>query len=422
MKLKIKSLIYFQIYFVMICRFLTSVLHFPQFIKYVPDVIAVILMMTMFIYDTPQKIRTKQRFTLNCLIFILFTYSICTSIFNAVPLMFVIWAIRVTFRFYIFYIACTKYLKMDDVEKIFSSFEKIFIINGILVLYQFLVAGYEGDYLGGIFGIETGCNGYMNVFFVIMLIYEMNSYYNKKIGATKFAFYIISMLAMAGISELKIFYVETVIAFLGLLLVNKPSKRTVKFLIICVVGLIVGLNVIKNVFPEAYLILFDLDEISKYLSASWSGGSEVARTTAIPFINRKFMNNSIIRELFGLGFGNCEMSSFFETPFAEKFANTNYRNFSFAMQYLETGLIGLILYASFFVVLLIDVIKGKCNEKTQVWKNFLIVYIILIGLNVWYNDTCKSDCAYLIYFCLAIFTIYQKDKCVIEIKKEDYNI
>lgn len=408
-KLKIKWLIYFQIYFILFSNFFITVLHVPSAIKYISDIITACLLVLML--TKKSKVFTKNNYQkyINCTIILFFAYCIINSIMHGVNPLYLAWAIRVTFRFYIFYIACVRYLVFDDVRKILLSFEKIYIINIIVVLYQFIVLGLRQDFLGGIFGIETGSNGYMNIFFILMLSYEMNKYYLKELKLSKFIFYILTMLAMAGMAELKFFYVESIIIILLVLLVNKPSKKTLVFVITSMVAFFIGIQVLKSEFPEAYAMLMDKESIDNYLSAGWTNGKEIARTTAIPMINNNFFDGKTSNMLFGLGFGNCEYSKFFQTPFAMMYSDTKYRNFTYAMQYLETGYVGLILYMLFFVTNFIGLLRYKFTKEKKIYANFLKIFIVMVGINTWYGGTNKEDIAYIIFLCMSIFGIILKD-------------
>lgn len=411
MKFKLKTLIYFQIYFILINRFLISEFHFPEVIKYVPDFITIILTIYLFCDQFKGKILiAKEQRILNNIILVLFIYSVVSSIIHFTKPLYFIWALRVTFRFYLFYVACINYLRKDDVEKILRGFEKAFLLNIILSFYQFFIQGYKLDNLGGIFGTESGCNGYLNIFFVIIIVYEISKYFSKEIKLMKLLYYLIFALIISSMAEIKFFYAEIIIIIGLVIILNKPNRRTIGFVIVTLIGIIIGLQALKQIFPESYKLLFSTESVTNYLGAvGWSQGIRIARTTAIPIINEYFFDNNILKYLFGFGFGNCEQSSFFITPFAEQYAYTNYRNFTYAMQYIETGIIGLIIYVSFFVENLILIIRNKSLRFLSKWKNFLIIFSLMMIINMWYGDTCKSDIAYLSYFCLAIFGVLIKN-------------
>lgn len=53
-------------------------------------------------------------------------------------------------------------------------------LDVVVSLYQFFVMQLDGDYLGGIFGVEKGGNVYTNIFFVIVVTKSVLSYLEKK--------------------------------------------------------------------------------------------------------------------------------------------------------------------------------------------------------------------------------------------------
>lgn len=384
--------------------FLIDELHMPSMLRYVPDVLLIcVFLYTVFKY---KSITIKSMNRGVSILFIAFLlYSCASSLFGMVNIKLFAWAFRCTFRFYVFYYLCIKYLHISDVEKVFINLEKMYLVNMLVLLYQFFVKGLRLDFLGGLFGSTYGCNGYLNVFLVIMLIYVVNQYFHKKATIGKLVFYLVSSLAIVGMAEIKFFYVEAVAIILIALVVNKPTVKTICFAIIAVIGLIIGLEVLRRVFPDSYLLLFDRDSINSYLAAGWAHGKQIGRTTAISFINNNFFNNQFIKKIFGLGFGNCEFSNFFESDFARMYKYTNYRNYTFAMQYLETGVIGLALYVSFFISIFIYALGKKYDDEKEIWATYVKTLIPLVLMLIWYSDACKSEPAYLIFFALAVFGI-----------------
>ena len=49
--------------------------------------------------------------------------------------------------------------------EIIPKLKKIYIINFFICLLEFGL-GYSGDNIGGIFGTQSGCNGYLNLFLI----------------------------------------------------------------------------------------------------------------------------------------------------------------------------------------------------------------------------------------------------------------
>lgn len=405
MILKIKNILCFIVYYMIVMRFLIDELCFPSFIKYIPDVCLAVISVFHFIGRRRKKTPPKM-IKINYSVIVFFLYSCLTSLLSGTGILFFAWALRCTFRFYLFFYYCIYYLDMYDIETVFNGLTKLFWVNLAVVLYQFFVQGFMWDYLGGLFGTTQGCNGYMNIFLIVILAYSINSYFKNKKSIIATGGYFVSSLIIAALSEIKFFFFEAVAIVLLALVINKPSVKTVKMAIVSVFSFCLGLLVLKIVFPDSYTLLWHKEQISGYLETS---GGIIKRSTAIPYINEHFFDNKLIKQLFGLGFGNCEYSSFFKTPFAMKYDYTEYRYYSYGMQYLETGLVGLVLYAAFFLEIFISEIKLKFKYKFDSWTVcYLATTIPLFMMNIWYNDSCKSEPAYLIYLSLAIVGIQYK--------------
>ncbi|WP_288230182.1 hypothetical protein [uncultured Faecalicoccus sp.] len=415
MRIKIKNILIGIIYYVCVMLFLIDELHMPSTLKYVPDVLLIcVFLYTVFKY---KSIKTKPVNRGISILFIAFLlYSFVSSLVGMVGFKLFVWAFRCTFRFYVFYYLCIRYLQISDVEKVFLNLEKLYLVNMIVLLYQFFVKGLRLDFLGGLFGSTYGCNGYLNVFLIIMLIYVVNQYFHKKATIGKLGFYLVSSLTIVGMAEIKFFYIEVVAVILIALVVNKPTVKTISFAIIAAIGLIIGLEVLRRVFPDSYLLLFDQDSINNYLAAGWAHGKQIGRTTAIGFINDNFFNNQFIKKIFGLGFGNCEFSNFFESDFARMYKYTNYRNYTFAMQYLETGMVGLVLYVSFFISIFMYALGKKYDDEKLIWVTYVKILIPLVLMLIWYSDACKSEPAYLIFFALAVFGVVS-NSCKNDVKE-----
>ena len=400
MKLKAKNLIYAQIYIALFSGVLISEFHFPSTIKYISDIICVILLFMCFGSIQKKILSTKMKYPVSIIILLLI-YCIINSIANETSMLLMLWAIRVTFRFYVFFICCLVVLKREDIVNILEKFEIIYFINFAVILFQYFFQGYKQDFLGGIFGIEQGCNGQLNLFIIMVLSLEVIWYLEKRIKLHKLIEFLAIAFLIAALSELKVFYIEIILIVIIATCIYKPSRKTFLTVGMFIIGVIGGLLILRKVFPESYAFFFDQKEINRYLSAAWINGIQVTRTTGIEVINKYFFQNNIMRKIFGLGFGKCEVSAFFSSEFANRYANTSYRQFTFAMQYLETGFVGLLIYVSFFISVLISIMRTKIVKDYGYLKKYICVLIPLAIINIWYNDSCKTEVAYVLFFLLS---------------------
>jgi hypothetical protein len=89
------------------------------------------------------------------------------------------------------------FMDTDDVKEFLGFFDKLFWINIIVSLVQYALLEKRGDYLGGIFGVSQGCNGYSNVFFVIVLTKSVVMYMEgrEKLGSCFLKFVAVILVA-----------------------------------------------------------------------------------------------------------------------------------------------------------------------------------------------------------------------------------
>ena len=116
--------------------------------------------------------------------------------------------------------------------------------------------------------------------------------------------------------------------------------------------------------------------------------------------------------LFGLGFGNCEYSSFsfLQSPFLGEYGQYNYRWFMHQMMFLETGYCGLLAFGGILAAVMYGAWKGRKGRQTDKHMHEMVIVMCLLTIiNVWYDASLRSECAYMIWFVLAISAILNKD-------------
>ena len=130
--------------------------------------------------------------------------------------------------------------------------------------------------------------------------------------------------------------------------------------------------------------------------------------------------------MFGFGFGACESSETFawaNTSFATKYGKTHYRSLSTAVNFLETGYIGLIAFILIFVFFFIVVQKHKhLTPEHRYIMVFSQVSSLLAIINIWYNSSIRRPISYLIFFCLSGAVIMLCDKQRQELKEKEQTL
>ena len=402
MKLNAKKLIFLQLYIVLFEGILIDQLGVPVSIKYLSDIVNIGIIILSY-----NEIRRKINHAhLGMTVGVITIYSVYL-IFSAIlggfssSIILGVWGLRNVLRFLTFFISCMCVLNLNDIEKVFNFLKKLYIINFIIILIQHFVWGYSMDFMGGIFGVTQGCNGPLNMFLVVVITLVFVDYFNGRTKIIVLLMYVISAFYIAGLAELKVAYFEIVFIVALFALIRRPSYKTVLVIVGLVIGMIVGLNLLEKLFPEAYLVVVNFNNLDRYLSASWFGHLEVTRLTAFEVINDHFFKGSFLKHLFGYGLGACDWTSFAISDFASHYSSMNYKSFSFAMKYLETGYTGLILYVSIFVSLLISTVFKRKTKRMTAIEQILIVLLPNIIFMIWYNESTTVEIAYVMYFVLA---------------------
>ena len=296
--------------------------------------------------------------------------------------------------------------------KLLNSLYRLRWLHLFLCLFQYFVMGKEQDYLGGIFGVQKGCNAGLNVYLCFIIAYAACRYLDgrEKIGSALGT--LVMSLLIAALAELKILYVEVVLIIVLAAMLGRKSRKTWAILLAVIVGIVVGLMALKAIFPDHYEILMGMTQMLEYDNADGSA-YQLSRLFAFENINELFFGENTLLKLFGLGFGNCEYSnfSFLTSDFYRTYGHYNYRWFSLQMMYLETGLVGFGLYIAILGSILFTARKAmRANSRQQYLFRMVVIYVILTVIGLWYNAAIKGEPGYLIFLILAAAAVCQKER------------
>ncbi|MCI6731559.1 MAG: hypothetical protein MR487_04445 [Lachnospiraceae bacterium] len=403
-----KILIYFVLLMVLTEDFMISVFHIPSFIRYINDGVVMYLFLNCLLnfYDFVTRVKQTQTSGILITLSVFLLYVVVNVLINQVPALLFLWASRNVLRFPVFFLCCSYYLERDDFERIFSFLYKFQWLNLAICLYQYLIKGYQGDYLGGIFGINKGCNISMNMFLIIISAYCVLLYIERKQSLTKTFFVLGEVILIAALAELKIIYFELALLIVLMFVLTSEYKRILYLMLISSIALFIGLLILKVVNPYHFNILTDIDMLLSY-SFEKNGAYHLTRFRAFSNINNIFFKGNIIRNLFGYGFGNCEYSnySFLTSSFYKRFGHYNYRWFSHQMFFLEIGYIGFILYCTILVSIIYCAFKQK---NAYLWIRMSIIMSVLILMNLFYDSSARVEISYLTFFVLSGVTACNK--------------
>lgn len=374
----------------------------PGAIKYLFDIVWVFLLVTM-IFRKKRAISGDAKFLLWWIIvFFVFTLVNYTARFQS-PFYY-LWGFRNNFRGYVLFFAVIYYFDEENAEEALSLFDKMFYVNAVLMFVQFFALGYKQDNLGGIFGVESGCNGYVNLFFCIMTVINYVRYSRSGQSFKKMALNIVLMLVLAAMAELKFYYVEFVVLMLLGALVTRFSWKKLVIIIAGGVAFIIGYRVFISVFPDIDLSISGLFEYASSTKGYTSSG-DLNRLSFFSTVNSKLLP-TLPDRIFGLGLGNCDYATGVEllsTPFYHKYEWMHYGWMSTTFMYLENGMIGLMAFFGFFIMIMLYAVRMKNHGGTNpVFCEIAALCAVAAVMNGIYNISLRIESEYMMYFILAI--------------------
>lgn len=384
--------------------FLIDLLHLPSFIKYTVDAALVLLLLLAYLHKRislePQVVDLMR------IVLVFFGITIIGQLLEYQSIIYYLWGFRNNFRYFVFFMMCTMVLDGDDADFGMRLMDGLFYINFVVTLYQALILNVHQDRVGGIFGVSRGCNGFTNIYLMIIVTWYMLRYMNNQVTLLQMAIRCGLSLVIAAVAELKMFFIEFVLITALAALMTKFSMRKFGLIILSAIGLVVGLQVMQILFPH-FANWFTLDKIIEYSSAEtgYTNANDLNRLSAIPIAWNRFLD-TWPRKLFGLGLGNCDYSSNFDfltSPFYAKYGKLNYLWFSSSFLILETGLTGLLAYVYFFIRLYraAHIVEKKEPQKQIYCQMARIMALMALVLFI-YNSSLRMECAYMFFFVLSL--------------------
>lgn len=402
-------LIYFQIIFTCTMRFIYSELPIPSSIRYLTDVVTVILCVQTFLHMRKNISGLNVKIPLVCMT--LFVVSTIVSfLLSGQDILSYIWGARILFRFFVFFLACIVFLHRDDVKKIIRILFGLLPLNVLASTFQYFVQGYTFDYNGGLFGLEVGCNAEMNMYLVLLIIFSFAMYLKNQFKLSHLVLVLIMSLYIAALSELKVLFFELPIIFVIVAILYKPTKKTFGILFVGSIAVYFAVLLFLALYPN-WTDFFTTDTVMKYITeAGYAGGDTLNRTSAIPYVLKNLLTDARVR-LFGVGLGNGDISSFFVSDFYEKYQHLRYTYFGFAHTLVENGLIGLVFYIGVFlgsaVHCFMMMYKKQINVAYAAMGCVVSVFALFLGL---YNQALRTEVSYVYFFWLAVPYVMYKER------------
>lgn len=389
---------------------LNELLGLPWAIKYMLDVAWVLLMVLCALNE---KFTCTRHITNTFLWSIGFAvYTVLVYLVEFQSPLYYLWGFRNNFRFYAAFIAFCSFLKPNDIKDYLKVFDWLFWVNTGVSLIQYFGFELSGDFLGGIFGAESGSNAFTNLYFLIVICKSVVFCMEKKESLFRCLLKCAASLVVATLAEMKFYFVELLLVVMLAVLFTSFSWRKLWIILGALAAVTLCAAMLASLFPN----------FSGWFSVEWfletalsqkgyTGSNDLNRLNAIPQINELWLKNWGQR-LFGLGLGNCDTSGFaiVNTPFFERYGDMHYTWLSYAMIYLETGYIGLAFYFGFFVLVYraIRKMEKKMDGVALSYCRISRIMCILCAVISVYNASLRAEPGYMAYFVLAIpFALYR---------------
>lgn len=404
--MKVRKLIWFEIYFICFFGLFRDFLHIPGRLIYVLDLI------TLAIYGV--SLGRLERYGKGAMpvfvvIYLTFAVSILRYLVMGYPITQFIAGFRYKFLCYFFFMACAECMQSRDVDKLLRGIDALFFINLFVVTAEYLL-GYHGDYLSGTFGIIKGGNGYMNILLIAVSTGYVLRYLQKEIPLRKLILAILGCMYIMALAELKVFLFELVLIIVMAMMMSGFSVRKIMLVGVLGLGAAFGVAVMGMIFSGSGFGFFTAASLSKYLGSNgYTGQGDLNRFNAVLEIRKQFFMEDWGMRLLGYGLGACH----YGTPFLVEHASMHYQWFTDSFIYIEGGFIGLALFEGVFVVIAL-----KCRKLAKRMKNNplarrmaqtgMIMALCGILLSV-YDVTLLERGGYLLYFVCAMPLIGTKN-------------
>lgn len=407
---KIKYFIYIAIFFSVFYRTFCDFLGAPSAIRYIIDICILIALVEDI--AKPHGGMNKYKTTIRNYTLLFLLISVLTYLLVYQSVVYCIYGIVFRFRYYFFSYLLIRYFTREDIDFFVNFFEKLFYVNVVAIAVEYIAFGLYGDYLGGIFGITQGCNGYLNIFLVVSVTISIIKFLNKQEKLKYLIIKIVLTFGIASIAELKFFFAEFIVLLLFTIFFTGFSWKKLGISIISIAGFVVGYIVFSRMYSYADSFL-NIDSWIKVstsggYAAGYSGFGEFNRLTFLQVANARFLK-STFSKMIGLGIGNCGFSSIelFNTPFYKTYSGLRYQWFTSAHLYLEQGWLGIIGFIGYFA--LVFICSNRKDSKSFEYRtyNYLSKALSILGVLFFlYNNSLTTEAGFMFYlFLMANFVI-----------------
>lgn len=325
-----------------------------------------------------------------------------------------LWALRTYLKMFLLLFDCIMILGREDLGFLLKFFNGAIFVHVILTLFQFLVLGIRWDYLNGIFGTGVADSSCLHALLLInscICIFELS---RDKMPIKMFIVHLIWMSLNALISEIRAWFYEIVILMVVYLIFSHDYKKVLKMLPALIVILIAGASLMPLIYPYT-ANFFGFSGFVNILGEHHFAGSVKAlgRRNQISGLTGPILETAkelgkeygVLPLITGLGLGNAEYSTRgIASSFYRTYGDLGYPTFLLSFLYVETGIIGVIVYNLMWVF---QLFSGMLKYKKQN-KDYLLLILASLSflITACYNQTLRSNYGYIMWAFLGAVIVF----------------
>ena len=387
--------VFFIIYYMLFCGFAIKNFGVDKSCMFLIDILYLLLL-----FHCRFKIKNAGLCSSLTIWKILFCVLSIGALFNSVSPLNFVWGLRNQYFSLILFYASASVLCIQDIKKIFKFFFYFQFLNLACALYQYVVLGYYSDANNGAFVNGSG----QDIFCGILISYYLYQYMRKECKTWQFAFVLISSLVIAAIEEEKFIFIEAVFIFAYFYFTGKQMGFKKIFIgVMLIVVLVVGASLLAQIGGSGSLeILTNKDAFMAYQEGAYA----LPRVGSSPIIEKMFFQDNW-QYFVGLGLGTCEDAStlsFINTDFYNKYGWLQYTWFTFQINFMQTGWLGISLFVTLFISIIISstIGKRKCPDYLKHYYDISIIITFLCIMTIWYNATLRSYSTIIPFFAMSL--------------------
>lgn len=338
-------------------------------------------------------------------LYVFFTVGIIASLINAMPIVSLLWGIRMFLRYVVLFCVIYAICDENDAKYAHQKLYYLFNINAVSCLYDFLT-GRIGDMMGGIF---LG-NSSLAVFLVMCVLIYTSDYFSKQISEYRLLFCISISFFIAMVAEIKfLYFVIPLCVYTSYVVMKKFSLFHVSLLVVAYFSLVPLLQYTLSIYydDEYAEMVFDSEFIEEETThKNYNLASEhqsFNRGTCVKMAEETFLVDPI-HSAIGWGIGSGSNSSSFGTWIHYQFSQTAYFLFTSSYVLSETGWFGYISFLLFYFFVFVHFFSIYLRTKDERIKYYAAIGMTMAGMTflfIWYNDKPYAD--YYIVFILWAF-------------------